>query len=178
MNPRTQEGSGPSREEVCSDDIFSLAVSLVELLFDRLPFDSYYMEPDRFHEAIFDLDKFYAKGVDPELRAKMQEEPALEEFLRRALDTSRTTRLKAGQLFKLFHPDSPLPPVNLSPMQLTPATREFLLGLVEAHKKDNSSLALAAEFCEFLRDGSGQAELATSDYNGLALLLHAVAPSF
>ena len=65
-------------------------------------------------------------------------------------------------------------------MQLTPATREFLLGLVEAHKKDNSSLslALAAEFCEFLRDGSGQAELATSDYNGLALLLHAVAPSF
>ena len=56
--PRAQVIPAPSREEVCSDDIFSLAVSLVELLFDRLPFDSYYMEPDRFHEASFDLDKF------------------------------------------------------------------------------------------------------------------------
>ena len=55
----------------------------------------------------------------------------------------------------------------------------MLLGLVEAHKKNSpsTSLTLNDQFCEFLRDGSGQAELATSDYDGLALLLHAVAPS-
>ena len=74
MKPRTQEGSGPSREEVCSDDIFSLAASLVELLFGRLPFDVVTMESDRFHEAKFDLDAFYeTTDVDPEKVEAMQE---------------------------------------------------------------------------------------------------------
>lgn len=139
------------------------------------------MESDRYHEARFDLESFYsASAVDDELRAAMMEQPELEEFLRRALDPSRKTRLKAAQLFELFHPNSPLPPVNLGAMQLSPKTREFLLGLVEARRNDSStlSLALADEFCAFLRDDSGKTALKTSDYHGLALLLHAVAPSF
>ena len=71
LKPRAQEGSGPTREEMCSDDIFSLAVSIFELLFGRLPFDPLTMKSDDFHDAKFDLESFYA--LDPEQRAAVQE---------------------------------------------------------------------------------------------------------
>lgn len=60
-----------------------------------------------------------------------------------------------------------MPPVNITAMQLSPKTREFLLRLVEARQQDialaSPSLALTAEFCDFLRDESGHAELQSSD---------------
>jgi hypothetical protein len=43
---------------VCSDDIFSLAVTIVELLFEQRPFSDEERKPNNFHDAQFDLEAF------------------------------------------------------------------------------------------------------------------------
>lgn len=131
------------------------------------------MDRDKFHEARFDLDAFLA-SADGLTRAAMQQQPAVAEFLRRALDTCRKTRLKPDEFFRLFWPGRRMPAVNLGAMQLRPATREFLCGQVR-QRTSGMSFALADEFCAFLGDASGEAKLVTEDYNGLVLLLGAAA---
>mmetsp|Transcript_64746 Transcript_64746/g.54941 ORF Transcript_64746/g.54941 Transcript_64746/m.54941 type:complete len:108 (-) Transcript_64746:16-339(-) len=100
--------------------------------------------------------------------------PVLEEFIRQALDTNRKSRLKANELFQMFNPGMDMPLVNLSEMRLQPETRQFLLEHVR-QKCTNVSLnaELSQDFCALLENPSGQ--LATTNYNGLALLLNAIA---
>lgn len=56
---------------------------------------------------------------------------SLENLLVEGLDTNRKSRLKATELFRRVNPTLPMPPVNLTELELRPESRQFMTRTLE-----------------------------------------------
>lgn len=112
-----------TRQELCSDDIYSLMVSVVYLLFDKYPFSDFEKLPNQFKTAKFDINSFYQSIPDQKLTSEFQ---VLEDLIVGGLETNRKSRLKVNDLFLKLNPGVQMPPINLTELHLKHETRQFI----------------------------------------------------